>query len=62
MKRITNRKIRHAIAGWGRISKNHFGSVEKHADNIEFIAICDNNARTLSEHSSKYKVPGYTRY
>jgi len=62
MKRITNRKIRYAIVGCGRISKNHFGSVEKHADNIELIVICDNNARTLAEHSSKYKVPGYTRF
>ena len=36
---ITNRKIRVAIVGCGRISKNHFGSLEKHQDNIELIAI-----------------------
>ena len=36
---ITNRKIRVAIVGCGRISKNHFGSIEKHQDNIELIAI-----------------------
>jgi len=62
MKRITNRKIRHAIVGCGRISKNHFGSVEKHADNIKLIAIYDSNARIFAEHSSTYKVLGYTRF
>lgn len=61
MKRITNRKIRHAIVGCGRISKNHFGAIEAHADNIDLIALCDNNPRTLAEHSARYKVPGYTQ-
>ena len=32
---ITNRKIRIAIVGCGRISKNHFGSIEKHGDELE---------------------------
>jgi UDP-N-acetyl-2-amino-2-deoxyglucuronate dehydrogenase len=58
-KTITNRKIRLAIVGCGRISKNHFGSIEKHADNIELAAVCDNNHAVLAEHTDKYKVPGY---
>jgi len=56
---INNRKIRMAIVGCGRISKNHFGSIEKHNDEIELVAICDNDATTLSEHTEKYKVNGY---
>jgi UDP-N-acetyl-2-amino-2-deoxyglucuronate dehydrogenase len=56
---VNKRKIRLAIVGCGRISKNHFGSIEKHADNIELIAVCDNHTPTLATHTEKYKVPGY---
>ena len=58
---INDRKIRMAIVGCGRISKNHFGSIEKHSDNIELAAVCDTNAEVLAEHEEKYKVPGYRR-
>ena len=56
---IKDRKIRMAIVGCGRIATNHFGSIEKHADNIELAAICDVNADVLEEHRLKYKVPAY---
>jgi len=56
---ITGRKIRIAVVGCGRISRNHFGSIEKHADHVELVAICDVDSSTLSEHTKKYKVPGY---
>ena len=56
---IKNRKIRLAIVGCGRISKNHFDSIEKHQDNVELVSICDNNKKTLSEKQAKYKVNGY---
>ncbi|WP_410473561.1 Gfo/Idh/MocA family protein [Guyparkeria sp. TX1] len=56
---ITDRKIRIAIVGCGRISRNHFGSIEKHADNLELVAVCDTDKATLDEHADKYGVPGY---
>lgn len=56
---ITGRKIRIAIVGCGRISKNHFGSVEKHAEHLELAAVCDIDANVLAEHADKYKVPAY---
>lgn len=56
---IQNRKIRIAIVGCGRISKNHFGSIEKHADSIELVAVCDTNPTILQDHVQRYKVPGY---
>lgn len=56
---VTNRKIRLAIVGCGRISKNHFGSIEKHADSIELVAVCDNDKLILTAHAEKYTVPGY---
>lgn len=56
---IKDRKIRIAIVGCGRISKNHFGSLEKHADDIELIAVCDTNSEILTRHAEQYNVHGY---
>jgi len=56
---INDRKIRMAIVGCGRISKNHFGSIEKHQENVELVAICDTNPAVLKEHEERYKVPAY---
>jgi UDP-N-acetyl-2-amino-2-deoxyglucuronate dehydrogenase len=56
---ISDRKIRLAIVGCGRISKNHFGSIEKHADNIELVTVCDTNPKVLAEHAEQYKVPAH---
>jgi len=58
---ITDRKIRLAVVGCGRISKSHFGSLEKHADHIELVAVCDNNPDTLKSHQDIYAVPGFSR-
>ncbi len=58
---IKDRKIRIAIAGCGRISKNHFASIEKHADNIELVAICDADPKIQEAHQNQYNVPGYHR-
>jgi len=56
---ISNRKIRLAIVGCGRISKNHFGSIEKHAEEIELAAICDTNPQVLAEHAERFNSPAY---
>jgi UDP-N-acetyl-2-amino-2-deoxyglucuronate dehydrogenase len=55
----TNKKIRIAIIGCGRISKNHFDSIDIHKDHIELISICDANQQVLSKYKVKYKVNGY---
>ncbi|NTU49946.1 MAG: Gfo/Idh/MocA family oxidoreductase [Desulfobulbaceae bacterium] len=57
---ITGRKIRMAVVGCGRISKNHFGSIEKHSENLELAAVCDVSKHTLDEYQSRYHVPGYS--
>lgn len=38
---ITNRKIRFALVGCGRISKNHFESIKHHSEYAELVDICD---------------------
>lgn len=58
-KAIAGRKIKIAVVGCGRISKNHFGSIEKHGDNLELVAVCDNAPNVLQEHMDLYKVPGF---
>jgi len=56
---IDGRKIRIAIVGCGRISKNHFGSIEKHAGELELVAVCDIDADVLGAHKTQYQVNGY---
>ena len=57
---ISGRKIRVAVVGCGRISNNHFSSIEKHKDNLELISICDVEQAVVSEQEQKYKVKGYS--
>jgi UDP-N-acetyl-2-amino-2-deoxyglucuronate dehydrogenase len=56
---IGDRKIRMGIVGCGRISKNHFGAIDKHTENIELIAVCDTDRVVLAEHADNYGVPCY---
>ncbi|EGQ9414045.1 Gfo/Idh/MocA family oxidoreductase [Vibrio cholerae] len=56
---LDENKIRIAVVGCGRISKNHFGSIEQLNSEFELVAVCDNNQQVLSEHQERYKVPGY---
>ncbi|TLS69270.1 Gfo/Idh/MocA family oxidoreductase [Mariprofundus erugo] len=55
----SERKIRIAVVGCGRISKNHFGSIETHADQLELVAVCDVDVNVLDEHVLRYGVKGY---
>ena len=56
---IKGRKIRIAIIGCGRVSKNHFDSIEKHHNSIKLVSICDNQKKILNEYKKKFKVTGY---
>jgi UDP-N-acetyl-2-amino-2-deoxyglucuronate dehydrogenase len=56
---INGRKIRIGIVGCGRISKNHFASIDKHSNNLELVSVCDNNSELLKSHQEKYQVNGY---
>ena len=56
---INDRKIRTAVVGCGRISRNHFGSIEKYPNDIELAAICDSDPVVLQQHAEKLCVPAY---
>ncbi|HEU4630930.1 MAG TPA: Gfo/Idh/MocA family oxidoreductase [Gemmatimonadaceae bacterium] len=38
---ITDRKLRFALVGCGRISANHIAALEQHAERAELVAVCD---------------------
>ncbi len=45
--KINDRKIRFALVGCGRISKNHFDSITQHADRAELVDVCDIDPQAL---------------
>lgn len=45
---ITDRKIRFALIGCGRIANNHFGALEQHADRAELTDVCDTDPAALA--------------
>jgi UDP-N-acetyl-2-amino-2-deoxyglucuronate dehydrogenase len=56
---ITDRKIRVAVVGCGRISKNHFMSVCAHESDLDLVGVCDTNPGRLDAAASAYGAPGY---
>ena len=58
---ITDRKIRIAVVGCGRIANNHFDSIAQFSDDLELVAVCDSNAQSLRAAEDKYKVKGYAK-
>ena len=56
---IKDRKIRLAVVGCGRISANHFASIAKYEDDIELVAVCDNDGKALENAVSEHAVEGY---
>lgn len=57
---IQNRKIRMALVGCGRISDNHFGAMEKHADQIEIVDVCDIDPDALEKAVARTGANGHT--
>ncbi|MBO3706070.1 MAG: Gfo/Idh/MocA family oxidoreductase [Candidatus Accumulibacter sp.] len=60
-KTIQGRRIRAGVVGCGRISRNHFGSIETHVNDLELAAVCDNDRAVLEAHVEKHSVRGYAR-
>lgn len=56
---ITNRRIRIAVVGCGRIAANHFNAIETHKDSLQLTAVCDTDKQALQAAETKYSVTGY---
>lgn len=57
-----NRKIKLAVVGCGRISKNHFDSIDIFQDEAELVAVCEVEQDKLDRTAKKYSVKGYLDY
>lgn len=56
---IEGRKVRVAVVGCGRISENHFRSLEEHAERTELVAVCDTQPEALERIRQRYDVKGF---
>ncbi len=56
---ITDRPIRFAVVGCGRISANHFSALDVHATRAELVAVCDVDPVALSAARERTGAEGY---
>jgi len=56
---ISDRKITVGVIGCGRISKNHFLSLERHSGNLELVAVCDTVPERSRVYAEQYDVPAF---
>jgi len=59
---IAGRKIKIALVGCGRISKNHFAAIRKHEADIQLTAVCDIDEKALKTAAEATGAQAYTRY
>jgi UDP-N-acetyl-2-amino-2-deoxyglucuronate dehydrogenase len=58
---ITDRRIRAAVVGCGRISENHFAALAKHSDRVELVAACDTDPAALERAVAAHRTRGYAQ-
>lgn len=56
---ITDRKIRIAVVGCGRISGKHFEAIEAHSDSLDLVGVCDTNPQRLNAAVARTGATGY---
>jgi UDP-N-acetyl-2-amino-2-deoxyglucuronate dehydrogenase len=58
-KTVTNRKIRFALVGCGRISANHIGAIKAHSERCELSDVCDVDPSSLAAAVEKTGARGH---
>ena len=56
---ITDRKIRFALVGCGRIADNHLGALEQHHGRAEVVDVCDIDPKALDRAVSRTRANGH---
>ena len=56
---ITDRKIRFALAGCGRIAQNHFSALDSHSQRAELVAVCDVDPVALEQATARTGARGH---
>lgn len=57
---ISDRKIRIAIVGCGRIANNHISAIKTWSNDLDLVGLCDGHQPTLSAAMQQTDVPGYS--
>ena len=57
---INNRKIKVALVGCGRISKNHLNAITEHQDRLELTAVCDRDEGAALAVAETHNTTAYT--
>src|SRR5687768_10635047 len=57
---ITDRKIRFALVGCGRISTNHFDALDRHGERAELVGVCDIDPAALDRAVARTGAPAFT--
>jgi UDP-N-acetyl-2-amino-2-deoxyglucuronate dehydrogenase len=60
MTRISDRRIRFAVVGCGRIAANHFAAIEQHGATAELVSVCDTDPVALAAAQEKTQAPGFS--
>jgi len=58
---ITDRRIRFALVGCGRIAKNHFASIRQHEARCELVDVCDVDPDALARAVEETGATGHRR-
>ncbi|HCB75233.1 MAG TPA: oxidoreductase [Sphingomonas bacterium] len=56
---VSNRKVRFALVGCGRIAKNHLAALATHADDAELVDVCDTDPAALAAAVDQSGVTGH---
>ena len=56
---VTDRKVRFALVGCGRIAANHFEAMRKHGDRCELTDVCDTDPSALDSAVSRTGARGH---
>jgi len=57
---VTDRKIRFALVGCGRIAANHIGAINTHGERCELIDVCDVDSVRLADAVAKTGAAGHS--
>lgn len=58
---VTDRKIRFALVGCGRIASNHFEAIDSQAERCEIVDVCDTDRGALAKAVERCGARGHTR-
>ena len=56
---IADRRLRFAIVGCGRIAKNHFDALARHAADAQLVSVCDTDPAALQAAVASTGAPGF---